>query len=232
MKAVVMEIISRLLPKRKLTAEEKIVKLFESTNPRKYFKEIKYFSRDGSSMPNGAGIQRGGFLLECRLNRNAFTISEAIHGEQYGLSGYRGGIIVFSTDVNAVNLDKNRLKNKIKQILATLGQRLNTGKISHKVVNKFNKYNDTDEYIGAYSIGNAFKGRYMGEDGEQYDERSTTIEIGGLSSKGLLRLAEMLARTFHQETVLVKDLNNLKIYLANGHREAGEPDFSKLNTKV
>ena len=139
---------------------------------------------------------------------------------------------MFSTDVNAVKLDPNKLRNKIKQILTTIGQRINTGNISHKIVNKFNKYNETDEYIGAYTIGNAFKGKYVGDNGEQFDERSTTIEIGGLSTNGLLRLAEMIARVFHQETVLVKDMNNMKFYLANSHREEGEPDFSDINKKV
>lgn len=233
MVSMVLEIISRLMPKKKpLTTEEKIVKLFESTNPKKAFKEIKYFSKDGSSMPNGHGIQRGGFLRECRENKNAFVLNEEIHGEQYGLADYRGGVIVFSTDVNAVSLDKNKLKNKVKQILTTIGQRLNTSSISHKVINKFNKYNETDDYIGAYSIGNAFKGHYVGDNGEQYDERSTTIEVGGLSTKGLLRLAEMIAKVFHQETVLVKDMNNMKFYLANSHRSSGDPDFSNINKKV
>lgn len=233
MKSVILEILSRLLPTKKpLTTEEKIIRLFESTNPKKVFKEIKYFSRDGSSMPNGSGIQRGGFLHECAVNKRAFVLDEAVHGEQYGLKDYRGGVIVFSTDVNAVKLDPNKLRNKIKQILTTIGQRINTGNISHKIVNKFNKYNETDEYIGAYTIGNAFRGKYVGDNGEQFDERSTTIEIGGLSTKGLLRLAEMIARVFHQETVLVKDMNNMKFYLANSHREEGEPDFSGINKKV
>ena len=230
---MILEIMSRLKSlKKPLTNEEKLVKLFESTNPKKAFNEIKYFSRDGSSMPNGSAMQRGGFLHECKVNKDAFVIEEDIHNKQYGFGDYRGGIIVFSTDVNAVSLDKNKLKNKVKQILTTIGQRLNVSSISHKIVNKFNKYNETDEYIGSYSIGNAFKGRYVGDNGEQFDERSTTIEIGGLSTKGLLRLAEMIAKVFHQETVLVKDMNNFKFYLANSTRAKGDPDFSDINKKV
>jgi hypothetical protein len=230
---LILEIVSRLRPTKKtLTKEEKIEKLFESTNPKKAFKEIKYFSRDGSSMPNGSAIQRGGFLHECRMNKEAFVIDEAIHSQQYGLGDYRGGIIVFSTTVNAVSLDKNKIKNKVKQILATIGQRFNAGNISHKIINKFNKYNETGEYIGAYSVGNAFKGKYVGDNGEQFDERSITIEVGGLSTKGLLRLGEMIAKVFHQETVLIKDMNNFKFYLANSTRVKGEPDFSNINKKV
>ena len=207
-----------------------VIQLFEMTSPKKHFREIKYFSTDGSTMPNGIGYQRGNFIHECKVNAEKFILDEAIHDNQYGLSDYRGGVIVFSTDVNAVNLDKNKIYNKVKQILTTLNQRINTSKIAHKIINKFNKYNS--EYIGAYSVGNAFKGKYVGDNGEEYDERSTTIEINGLSSDGLLRLAEMIARIFHQETVLVKDFNNMKIYLANGLRSNDNPDFSKINSKV
>lgn len=206
-----------------------VIQLFETTSPKKHFREIKYFSTDGSTMPNGICYQRGHFIHECNVNAEKFILDEAIHNNQYGLSDYRGGIIVFSTDVNAVELDKNKIYNKVKQILTTLNQRINTGKIAHKIINKFNKYNN--EYIGAYSVGNAFKGKYVGDDGEEYNERSTTIEINGLSSNGLLRLAEMIARIFHQETVLVKDFNNMKFYLANGLRSNDNPDFSQINSK-
>lgn len=196
----------------------------------KHFKEIRYFSKDGKSLPNGIGFQRGNFLHECKVNSEAFLLNEDVHNNQYGLSKYRGGIIVFSTDVNAVSLDKNKILNKIKQIIATFKQRMNTGSILHKLVNSFNKYNKSEDYIGAYSIGNAFKGKYVGDNGEEYSERSTTIEINGLSTEGLLRLAEMIARIFHQETVLVKDLNKNKFYLANGLRRSETPDLTNINT--
>ena len=172
------------LVKAKTRKVLEIFKLFEVSSKGGYFKEIKYFSPDGSTMPNGIGFQRGNFLHECKVNREAFVLDETIHDKQYGLADYRGGIIVFSTDVNAVSLDKNKLK-----------------------------YNGS-EFIGACSIGNAFKGNYVGDNGEEYDERSTTIEVNGLPSQGLLRLAEMVARMFHQETVLVKDFNNMKLFLA------------------
>lgn len=197
----------------------------------KHFREVKYFSKNGKTMPNGIGYQRGNFIKECKDNKNAFILNEDVHSNQYGLTNYRGGIIVFSTDVNAVSLDKNKLKNKIKQIIATFSQRFNTGGIMHKVVNSFNKHNESEDYIGAYSIGNSFQGKYVGDNGEEYNERSTTVEINGLSSEGLLRLAEMIARIFHQETVLVKDLNQNKIYLANGLRGNSTPDLSNINIK-
>jgi len=184
--------------------------IIERTTP---FKEIKNFHPTGKSMPNGSHYQRGGYLNECRSNKDSFILDEGVHGEQYGLSKYRGGIIVFSTDVNAVQLSNNKVVNKVKQIITTFNNRFNRGKMIHNVVNKFNV--GKDEKIGAYSIGNFFKGRYVGDNGEQYNERSLSVEINGISSRHLLEFAELLAKQFMQETVLVKDLNNNKIYLAD-----------------
>lgn len=196
-----------------------------------HFKVVKYFHPSGKSMPNGIGFQRGWFLKECRDNANRFVISERIHPEQYGLSKYRGGLIVFSTDVNAIKLDTNKLKNVIKQTLATFRNRFFKDKMLKNIVNKFNDDNPTNEYIGAYSIGNFFKGKYVGDNGESFSEKSTSVEINGLSTTALLHLAEFLCRVFKQETVLVKDFNNGKIYLADPLRVKDEPDFSNINSQ-
>lgn len=180
------------------------------------FHEIKYFHPSGTGMPNGCHYQRGGFLNECRINKNNFVLDEGVHGEQYGMKNYRGGIIVFSTDINAVQLDGNKLLNKIRQLVATFNNRFNRGKKIHKAINKFNDIvADSEEGIGAYSVGNFFKGKYVGDNGEMYSEKSLAIEINGLSSRNLLSFAELIAREFMQETVLVKDLNMNKVYLAD-----------------
>lgn len=200
-------------------------RLYESCSP-KHFKEIEWFSPNGKTMPNGYSIQRGGFIKECKDNANSFVLSEDVHSNQYGLSDYRGGIIVFSTDVNAVSLSHDVLKNKLKTIITNFQQRFFSDKKLNKLINKFNKYNK--KYIGAYSIGNSFKGKYVGDNGEEYNERSMSVEINGLSSKGLLYLGEMIARAFHQESVLIKDLNQNKIYLANGLRRDTALDLSQI----
>ena len=163
-------------------------------------------------------------------------LSEDIHDKQYNMKDYRGGIIVFSTDVNAVVLNKNGFINKLKQFLATFLQRWNKDKKIHRVINKFNNevYKETNDWIGAYSLGNFFKGKYVGDNGEMFDDRSLSIEINGLSSKGLLRLAEYICQDFLQETVLVKDLNTNKIYLANSKKfEGSEEELKdKLNNEI
>ena len=191
---------------RKIINESVESALISYTTP---FREVKYFHPDGTSLPNGSHYQRGGFLNECRANRDAFLIDEAVHDKQYGLADYRSGIIVFSTDINAVQLDTNIIKNKIKQFVVTWRNRLTKGKKIHDVINDFNS--NENEYIGAYSVGNYFHGRYVGDNGEKFDEKSLYLEINGLSSVALLKMAENIAKSFGQETVLVKDLNSGKI---------------------
>ena len=185
-------------------------------------------------MPNGSHYQRGGFLQECRENLNSFILDEGVHDKQYGMAKYRGGIIVFSTDVNAVELDKNKIINKIKQVITTFKNRLKKDAIIHNVMNKFN--DKGGEYIGAYSVGNFFKGKYVGDNGEMYNERSLAVEINGLSSESLLKVAEMIAQEFMQETVLVKDLNKNKIYVADSIPMANgsslDAELDKVNTDV
>ena len=139
------------------------------------FREVKNFHPIMRHMPNGCNYQRGGFLNECRINSNAFILNEDVHSEQYGMSKYRGGVIVFSTELNAVTLDKNKFLNKIKQISATFRNRLRRGNIIHQTINKFNEQGQ--EYIGAYSVGNYFQGKYVGDNGEMYNESSMCVEI-------------------------------------------------------
>jgi hypothetical protein len=200
------------------------------------FKEIKYFHPSGATLPNGSNYQKGGFLNECRKNMNSFVLTEGVHGEQYGMSKYRGGMIVFAVNVNAVHMSNNKIVNAIKQFIETTKNRFNKDKIVHSTINSFNN-DDTKnngEYIGAYSLGNFFKGKYLGDNGEMFNDRSICLEINGLSSKSLLKLAEMIADRFKQETVLVKDLNCNKIYLADANEsdDTFEDDLNNVNTEV
>ena len=199
-------------------------------------KEIKYFHPSGASLPNGSNYQKGGFLNECRKNMNSFVLNEGVHGEQYGMAKYRGGMIVFAVNVNAVQMSSNKIVNAIKQFVETTKNRFNKDKIVHNTINGFNNDNtkNNGEYIGAYSLGNFFKGKYLGDNGEMFNDRSICLEINGLSSKSLLKLAEMIADRFKQETVLVKDFNRNKIYLADANEsdDTFEDDLNNVNTEV
>lgn len=124
---------------------------------------------------------------------------EGISPDQYGLDKYKGGCIVFSTDVN---VGKNTIikwfKNKWKSLM-------NRFKKDKKLTDIISKIKD----IGAFSIGNFFKGRYI-SNGKTFDEKSTSIEVLGIPSEILIRLATEIAKAFKQETVLLKDYNTGK----------------------
>ena len=162
-----------------------------------HFNEVKYFHPNGNTMPNGCSYQRGGFIHECIINKESFVLDEGVHGKQSGMKQSRGGLVVFSTDVDTVKLNDHKLTDNIKQLITTF----NTKR--------------SEERIGAYSVGNFFKGKYVGENGEMYNDKSLSVDVNGISSRTLLSFAELLAKKFMQETVLVKDLSTNKIYLAN-----------------
>lgn len=209
-------------------------KTFVSTKCNKV-REIKYFSPDGrDTVPNGIHYQKGEFFKACKKNFESFqtfnfqylvnkdyvvkineNLLEGLHQNQYNLTKYPGGIIVFSVDVNSVSFSKNKIIDFLKKKIETLKNKFfHKSKIT-KAIDKVNKSVDEDEFIGAFSIGNFFKGRYISDKGQVFDETSVSIEINGISSKVLIKLAEEIAREFVQETVLVKDLNAQKVYLVD-----------------
>lgn len=120
----------------------------------------------------------------------------------------QGGMIIFSTEVNAVELSKNKFINWIKQKITSLK-------------NKFNSYEKIDtlakkyELIG-WTVGKFLSGRYTDRTGKVYDENSLSVEVVGINSETLINLAEDICRDFEQETVLVKDYNSQKILFVNG----------------
>lgn len=173
-------------------------------------REVRHFHPSGHAMPNGSHIQRGGYLAECRRNAELFTLDESVHGEQYGFLDYRGGVIVLPTAINAVEMSHDVFQNKVNQVVSAYGSRLRKGRIIRKSLN-----GEGTEHIVAYSVGRSFTGKFVGDKEEVYDEKSLSVEVNGFSGRSLLKFAEMLADVFRQETVLVKDLNTGKIYLAD-----------------
>ena len=152
--------------------------------------EVKYFHPKGKIMPNGSHYQRGGFIHECSQNFNSFVPDSGVHGSHYGMSEYRGGIIVFPAVSNSMPILVSKFYSNVKQVITDL------------------------DFIGEYAVGHHFKGRYVGNKGDIFDDNSLSVEINRLSSASLLKVAEMLAHELMLETVIVKDLNNNKIYIA------------------
>lgn len=120
----------------------------------------------------------------------------------------QGGMIIFSTEVNAIELSKNKFINWIKQKVESLK-------------NKFSSYEKIDalakkyELVG-WTVGKFLSGRYTDRTGKIYDENSLSVEVVGINSETLINLAEDICRDFGQETVLVKDYSLQKIIFVNG----------------
>jgi hypothetical protein len=205
---------------------------------------IDVFSPDGlEEAPQGSFYSKGEWSNLVRINEKSFTgskidgtevlLPEGYSPEQFGLSKYRGGIIVFSTDVNAVKNSADtkigKLKNFVENKFDTFKNRVLKNKKLTKLIQKHNLASPEDYFIGSFSIGKFFNGRYVGIKGEVYNEKSSSIEILGVPSEVLLLLATEIAKDFKQETVLVKDLNKNKFYLADAR---SVDDVSKEVSKI
>lgn len=119
----------------------------------------------------------------------------------------RGGIIALSTDVNAVNLNKNSFINALKQWLLTWKQRLNYANSVDKIAQKYN--------LVGWTVGRFLKGRYTGKNKKVWNENSITIEIIGVPTDELIKIAEDLCSEFNQESVLLKNYNDNKVLFIN-----------------
>lgn len=125
-----------------------------------------------------------------------------------------GGIIIFSTDLNATLGKAETFKDKVKYFFTskwkTFLNRLKANKrLNDLLLNKFE--------LGGFTVGNSFKGSYKAKNGLQFNENSYTVEIAGVDSETLKLIASELCREFKQETVLVRDFNEtpMKVYLVN-----------------
>ena len=187
-------------------------------------REIIYFHPTGLSLPNGSHIQRGGFLNQCRQNRNAYTLDEAVYGVQHHLARSRGGVVTFPADAVAAQMGPEVFADEIGQGVESFNL---YGK--EKVIRIFRLFNNgVEESVGAYSIGNFFHGRFVGDNGEVYDARSVSVEVNGLGSRSLLRFADFIAKRFRQESLLVKDLNTEKIFLVSLAQKKIRPQWQPL----
>ena len=146
---------------------------------------------------------KGGIIQEY-YSLNGELLKEGISPHQMSLDKFKGGIIVFSTDVNAVDISKSKIVSWFKKKYETFINRLmKNKKLTNIISTKFSKD------ISSFTIGNFFRGRYV-ENGKIFDEKSISISILGVPSEVLIRLATEIARSFNQSTVLLKDKNTNK----------------------
>lgn len=119
----------------------------------------------------------------------------------------KGGIIVFSTDVNAVELSKNKLVNFIKQKFATFANRIGATKKIDTIANNH-------DLVG-WTIGHYLDGRYRAKNGKNFGENSLSVELVGISEDKLIKIAEDICAVFQQECVLVKSYSTGRIMFVN-----------------
>lgn len=139
------------------------------------------------------------------FNESRMLLSEGI---DFKIENHKkGGIIVFSTDVNAIKLSESEIKNWIQQKIATLKNRFTSTKMIDKIADKNN--------LVGWTIGHYLDGRYKAKNGKIYGENSLSLEIVNVSLKKLIKIAEEICRDFVQESVLVHDFTTGRIFFVN-----------------
>lgn len=115
----------------------------------------------------------------------------------------KGGIIIFSTEVNAKELSTNAVANWIKQKLSSLSNRINR----FRKIDRIGKKHD----LVGWTVGKYLSGRYTAKNGKAFGEDSLSLEIIGVDSDTLFKIAEDVCKEFNQEAVLVKDYSTGRI---------------------
>lgn len=134
-------------------------------------------------------------------NKDKVIASEGIHFEPE--ADRKGGIIIFSTDVNAEDLNENKLVNYFKQKFLTIKNRLYQNK---KIDNIANKHK-----LKGWTIGRFLNGRYTDDEGRLFSEKSLSVEIIDVTLDELIEIAEELCIEFLQESVLIKDYTTNRV---------------------
>ena len=125
-----------------------------------------------------------------------------------------GGIITFSTDVNAIDLSENKIINKIKQTIKTWTNRMSVNSKINNILGGHRKE------INAWSVGNFFRGNYQDRKGRQWNEKSISVEIIYINVDPLIKIAEELCSAFLQESVMVYDYANNRVYFVDDKKES------------
>ena len=83
---------------------------------------------------------------------------------------------------------------------------------STKTIDKIARDN---ELVG-WTIGHYLDGRYTAKNGKCYGEKSLSVEIIGVDTNTMIKIAEELCKAFKQESVLLKDYSSNRIMFIDG----------------
>lgn len=121
---------------------------------------------------------------------------------------FEGGMIVMSTDVNATQA--KGMLNKAKGFLKTWRNRLMRNRRIDEAVKEQIEEHGLDT---GWSVGNLFRGHYYSpKSGDTFDERSFAVDIRGAPFDFVTDVAEVLRKKFDQESVMVINHENNKVY--------------------
>lgn len=125
----------------------------------------------------------------------------------------KGGMIVFGSGTKDPKIEPQ----KIARVLKNIVPRFIAAKKSnnHHILNKTDKNEGmpSQELGVAYSFGNRYITSYGGIDTPMFSRDSLTMEIFGLNSEELEKLALLFHDHFSYKRLLVKDYNNNDIYI-------------------
>lgn len=128
--------------------------------------------------------------------------------------GY-GGMIVFSTDVNATAGGGiwGKIKGFAKTILNRWTRYTKVQNVMEGEIEEMNR-GRSDPIDTGWSVGNLFRGKfYSAKTGKTFDEQSMAIDIRGAEMDFVYDVGESLAKKFNQEAVLVVDHETGKSHL-------------------
>jgi len=126
---------------------------------------------------------------------------------------WKGGVITFSTDVNATA--QPGVIGKLKSWLSTVWNRLNlTGRLRSIMASIGKDFGYTVRPMG--------RGNYVSPDGTVFNERSLSIEILGVPNEFLQAVGAAITKAFNQQEVLVRyyDTNTADFVKENDPRFA------------
>lgn len=145
-------------------------------------------------------IFNGKDLVDVKAEEDIKTLKKWARRLEEVPNDMKGGIIAFSTDVNAVQLSENKVINWVKQKLTTLKNRFTRNKMLTNIIkNRFQ-----DDSVG-FTIGNFVHGNYKDQEGNVFNEKSLSIELIYIPHDMLYDIAEDIYREFKKEFVMVKD---------------------------
>jgi hypothetical protein len=123
--------------------------------------------------------------------------------------GMRGGMIIFSTEINAKKLSKIAIVDKFKKFVRNFRSARSANKRLDKIV--------LGHKLEGWTVGRFLRGRYTAKNGEFFDENSLSLEITGVNQETLMSIAEELCVEFDQESVMVKTYDDNKIMFVNSN---------------